>query len=65
MLRDRNLRKTFTRLSDYGVRLFLDGRPVTPRQLSLKLVRGRERYSPGFVYSKEGNLSELNYVRLA
>jgi len=65
MKRDEYLYKKLERLVDHGVRLFLNGKPTTPDRVARKMAAGEEMYEPGFVYSDEGYLSELNYVRIA
>lgn len=51
-------------LVDYGVKLLLNGNPATPAQV-VETVDRDGGYKPGFAYSKEGDLTELNYVRIA
>ncbi len=65
MKRDDYLFRKLERLVDYGVSLFLNGKPATPDQVARKMASAGEHYRPGFKYSEEGNLSELNYVRIA
>ena len=65
MKRDEYLFKKLERLVDHGVRLLMNGKPTTPDRVARKMAGGDEFYEPGFTYSDEGNLSELNYVRIA
>ena len=65
MKRDEYLFKKLSKLVEHGVRLFLNGKPATPDGVARKMAAAEGEYEPGFVFSEEGNLSELNYVRIA
>lgn len=51
-------------LADYGVKIFINGDPATPAEV-VDTVDRDEKYRPGFAYTAAGDLSELNYVRIA
>lgn len=59
------LMKKLNKLVSLGVKLMVDGKPATPKFAAKLLCEGKGSFSPGFSFSEDGNLSELDYVRIA
>lgn len=63
MRRNEYLYRKLELLSEYGVSIFLNGKPATPDLIARRVTDKGVHYTPGFVYSLDGNLAELNYVK--
>ncbi len=48
-------------LYEWGVKLFISGKPATPKMVTEFLLRNRNYYMPDFAYDEEGNLDEIRY----
>lgn len=52
-------------MENAGVRLYLDGLPVSPEKIAHTCVREEALYMPDYVTDDEGRLKEIRYDKIS